>query len=118
MRVAQIIRGGENISAGQVENALFSHDEVKEAAVVAVPDDRLGELVAAVVVVKHKSSAPSEKELQQLVASKLPKHCVPVMIDIQFEDVPRNAAGKVLKKDLKTRMSKKWAEANKSKAKL
>ncbi|BGP05563.1 hypothetical protein JCM10049v2_001369 [Rhodotorula toruloides] len=117
-----IIRSGENISSVVVEDALFQHDAVKEVAVVAVPCEKHGEQVAAVVVLhppSHPSRAsttlppPTEPDLQSLVASRLPKHCIPAMIlfpsewDTQ-EGLPKNATGKVLKNDVKSVARREW----------
>ena len=85
----QIIRGGENIASGQIENALYTDSRVKDAAVVPVPDPKLSELVSAVVVLhpQHRGKV-SEKELMEHVGKLLPKHCVPVLIVFK-EEMPR-----------------------------
>ncbi|SGY68549.1 BQ5605_C004g02897 [Microbotryum silenes-dioicae] len=103
-----IIRGGENIASIHVENALYSDDRVKDAAVVAVPHEKLGEAVAAVVVLhsKHRGQV-DEAELRKVVGAKLPKHCVPEMI-LFWKDMPRNATGKTLKTELKPKLKAEW----------
>lgn len=116
-----IIRGGENIATSQVENALYQDSRVKDAAVVPVPDPKLSELVAAIVVLhpQHRGKV-SEKQLQDSVARWLPKHCVPVMIDFR-DEMPRNATGKTTKLDLKKEATALWEERQKTapvKAKL
>lgn len=62
----------------------------------------------------------TEAELVALVANILPKHCVPVIVDIRSESLPRNGTGKTLKKDLKVEVARLWEErkATKGKAKL
>ncbi|SCV72538.1 BQ2448_4075 [Microbotryum intermedium] len=116
----QIIRGGENIASIHVENALYSDDRVKDAAVVAVPHEKLGEVVAAVVVLhpKHRGQV-DEAELRKVVGAKLSKHCVPDMI-LFWEDIPRNATGKTLKTELKPKLKVEWEkrQAKGQKAKL
>ncbi|KAI5481095.1 hypothetical protein MNV49_006281 [Pseudohyphozyma bogoriensis] len=104
-----IIRGGENIATVTVESALYEDDRVLDAAVVPVPDPKLGELVAAVVVTKpdHHGKV-SEAELISFVTSRLPKHCIPVMIDVRQETLPRSGIGKTLKTTLRTECSKLW----------
>lgn len=106
-----IVRGGENISTVSVENALYRDERIKDAAVVPVPDAHLGELVAAVVVTKPQYHGQvSSTELMALVAQHLPKHCVPVLVVVREEEMPRNATGKILKRTLKDEVGKVWAE--------
>ncbi|KAK7061688.1 2-succinylbenzoate--CoA ligase [Favolaschia claudopus] len=102
-----IIRGGENIDSTTVENALFM-DGVMEVAAVAVPDEKLGELVAAVVSVQadHRAKV-TEKALMALARSRLPKFAVPVLIIFQ-ELLPHNAAGKIIKGHLRTVARLEW----------
>ncbi|KAI5477431.1 hypothetical protein MNV49_006423 [Pseudohyphozyma bogoriensis] len=115
-----IIRGGENISTITVENALYSDPRVKDAAVVPVPDAKLGELVAAVVVL-HPSSrdSVSEADLIASAAKTLPKHSVPVAVFIRPDELPRNATGKALKSVIKVEARELWEKRkNQAKAKL
>jgi long-chain acyl-CoA synthetase len=95
-----VIRGGENIYSSEVENALYDHPAVMDAAVVGIPHRTLGEEPAAVV---HLSAgmAASEAELQSHVRERLAAFKVPVRILFHGETLPRNANGKILKKDLK-----------------
>jgi long-chain acyl-CoA synthetase len=93
-----IIRGGENIGCGAVEAALLQHPAVREAAVYAVPDERLGEEVGATVY----CDAPVDPEaLRAFVASKLAAFEVPRQVTIVSEPLPRTATGKILKRALR-----------------
>lgn len=95
-----IIRGGENVYSAEVEAVLGEHPAVEEVAVVGLPDRDLGEIVAAVVVT-HPGASVSEDELRELTAAHLAAFKVPVQWSIRSEPLPRNATGKVLKKDLR-----------------
>lgn len=95
-----ILRGGENIYSSEVENVLYDHPAVTDAALVGVPHRTLGEEPAAVVHLAPGAQA-SEAELQAWVAERLAKFKVPVRILFSEETLPRNANGKILKKDLK-----------------
>jgi long-chain acyl-CoA synthetase len=95
-----VIRGGENIYAAEVEAALYEHPDVAEAAIVGVPDERYGEQVAAVVRLRPEATA-DPAALQAHVASRLAAFKVPSIVRIPPDPLPRNAAGKVLKRDLR-----------------
>lgn len=95
-----VIRGGENIYCAEVEAALFTHDAVLDAAVIGLPDRILGEEVAAVVRLKEGRSASAE-DLRQHAREILAAHKVPKLIDIRYEEFPRNASGKTLKRVLR-----------------
>lgn len=95
-----VIRGGENIYSSEVENVLYEHPAVMDAAVVGVPHRTLGEEPAAVVHLRPGTAA-SEAELQSWVRERLAAFKVPVRILFLAETLPRNANGKILKKDLK-----------------
>ena len=99
-----IIRGGENVYCGEVEAALFEHQAVADVAVVGVPHAQLGEEVAAVVQLKDRASA-TEEELQEHVAARLAYFKVPTHVVFRSDDLPRNATGKVLKRDLRDELS-------------
>ena len=94
-----IIRGGENIYSSEVENVLYDHPAVTDAALVGIPHRTLGEEPAAVVHLAPGMEA-SEAELQAWVAERLAKFKVPVRIVFVEDTLPRNANGKILKKDL------------------
>lgn len=95
-----LIRGGENIYCVEVENALYNHPAVMDAAVVGIPDHVLGEEVGAVVQITPDMDV-TEQELRQFVASDLASFKVPVRIRLGTEPLPRNANGKILKAQVK-----------------
>jgi long-chain acyl-CoA synthetase len=95
-----LIRGGENIYCVEVENTLYEHPAVIDAAVVAIPHHTLGEEPGAVVTLKHGTRA-SEAELRAFVAERIAAFKVPVKILFSGEMLPRNPNGKILKADLK-----------------
>ena len=95
-----VIRGGENIYSSEVENVLYDHPAVMDAAVVGIPHRTLGEEPAAVVHLTPGQSA-TEAELQAWVRARLAAFKVPVRVLFHPETLPRNANGKILKKDLK-----------------
>ena len=94
-----IIRGGENIYSTEVENVLYAHPAVTDCALIGVPHRTLGEEPAAVVHLTPGASA-SEAELQAWVAQRLAHFKVPVTIRFVDETLPRNANGKILKREL------------------
>ena len=95
-----LIRGGENIYCIEVENVLYDHPAVMDAAVVGIPHRTLGEEPGAVVTLKPGASA-TEAELRAHVAEHLAAFKVPVMVKFWHETLPRNANGKILKNELK-----------------
>ena len=96
-----IIRGGENIYSSEVENILYEHPAVTDAALIGIPHQTLGEEPAAVVHLAPGMTA-SEDELREYVSARLAKFKVPVKIIFTQDTLPRNANGKILKRDLKT----------------
>jgi long-chain acyl-CoA synthetase len=94
-----IIRGGENISASQVEAALMSHPAVREAAVVGLPDRDLGQIVGAAVLLTSPD-AVTEAELTAYAAARLAHFAVPAHWWFRDDHLPVNEAGKVLKTDI------------------
>jgi acyl-CoA synthetase (AMP-forming)/AMP-acid ligase II len=95
----RIIRGGENIYPVEIEQALALHPDVREVAVVGVPDRRWGEIVKAVVVLTHANRPPSIDELQRFVRDRIAHFKVPVIVEFR-EELPRNPNGKVLRRQL------------------
>jgi long-chain acyl-CoA synthetase len=95
-----LIRGGENIYCVEVENALYEHPAVMDAAVIGIPHKTLGEEPGAIVHLKEGMSA-TEDELRAFVRGKLAAFKVPVKIVFMPEMLPRNPQGKILKRDLK-----------------
>ncbi len=99
-----IIRGGENVYAAEVEAVLYEHPAVAEAAIVGVPDERLGEQVAAFVRPRPGSTVDGD-ELRAFVAGRLAAFKVPSVVEIRADALPRNAAGKVLKRELRAEVA-------------
>jgi acyl-CoA synthetase (AMP-forming)/AMP-acid ligase II len=98
-----IIRGGENVYCVEVEAALFEHPAVTDAAVIGIPHDVLGEEVGAVVHLAPGTDA-TEDELRAFVAGRIAAFKVPVRVWFLTEPLPRNANGKILKRDLKDQL--------------
>ncbi len=102
-RATDLIKtGGFKVGAGEVEAALLEHPAVREAAVIGAPDDDLGERIVAFVVAKD-GAAPSAEELSEHVARLLAPHKRPRSVRL-VPSLPRNAMGKVLKKELAKRI--------------
>ena len=95
-----LIRGGENIYCIEVENVLYDHPAVMDAALVGIPHKQLGEEPGAVVTLKPGASA-TEAELRAFVAERLAAFKVPVKVVFWHETLPRNANGKIMKNELK-----------------
>ena len=95
-----IIRGGENIYAAEVEAALYEHPDITEAAIIGIPHDRLGEEVGAVVRARDGVKI-TEEEVREHVAARLASFKVPARVWITEDELPRNASGKVLKRELR-----------------
>jgi len=95
-----LIRGGENIYCIEVENVLYDHPAVMDAALVGIPHRTLGEEPGAVVTLKPGAEA-TESELRAFVAERLAAFKVPVRVIFWPETLPRNANGKILKADLR-----------------
>jgi fatty-acyl-CoA synthase len=94
-----IVSGGENVFPQEVEDLLSGHEKIAEAAVFGVDDDEFGQRLKAVVVTKGDASL-SEDEVKKYVKSNLAGYKVPR--DVEFiDELPRNATGKVLKRELK-----------------
>jgi len=96
-----LIRGGENIYCVEVENVLYDHPEVMDAALIGLPHRTLGEEPAAVVHLKPGGTA-TEDELRAFVRERLASFKVPVKVAFWPETLPRNANGKILKAELKS----------------
>ena len=95
-----LIRGGENIYCIEVENVLYDHPAVMDAAIIGIPHRTLGEEPAAVVTLKPGAEA-TEAELRAHVAEHLAAFKVPVQVKFWHETLPRNPNGKILKNELK-----------------
>jgi acyl-CoA synthetase (AMP-forming)/AMP-acid ligase II len=94
-----IIRGGENISPEEVENVLYAHPSIEEAAVIGVPDPDWGQEPKAIVVLKKGQTAPADEIMefcrQRLSSFKRPRYIAFI------DELPRTSTGKVLKRDLR-----------------
>lgn len=97
-----IITGGENVYPVEVENVLAEHPDVAEVAVVGVPDERWGETVVAAVVLTPESSATPD-DLIAFCRERLAHYKCPTRLVLAAE-LPRTGSGKVMKKDLRTRL--------------
>jgi long-chain acyl-CoA synthetase len=99
-----VLRGGENVYCAEVEAAIYEHPAVREAAVLGVPHERLGEEVAAAVVTRPGATV-DPAELRAFLADRLAPFKVPSRWLITEEALPRNAAGKFLKRDLRDQLA-------------
>jgi fatty-acyl-CoA synthase len=100
-----IISGGENISSIEVEKAIFAHPAVYECAVVAAPDEKWGEVPAAIVVLKPGESL-SEEELISFLGQTLGRYKLPRIIHFSADPLPKTGTGKIRKLILKEQF---WA---------
>ncbi len=103
-----IIRGGENIGCGQVEAALLLHPKVHEAAVYAVPDERLGEEVGATV---YGEASLDIEELRAFLLGHLARFEVPRYLERVAEPLPRTGSGKILKREIRDAAVARFAAA-------
>jgi fatty-acyl-CoA synthase len=94
-----IVRGGENMSPGEIEETLLAHEAVAEVGVFGVPDTEWGEKVVAAVVVTE-GTAPTEAELQEWVRSHLRSSRTPARV-VFIEELPYNDTGKLLRRVLR-----------------
>lgn len=99
-----VLRAGENVYGAEVEAVIYEHPAVYEAAVFGIPHERLGEEVAAAVYVKPGATLTVE-ELQAHVAHRLANFKVPTKVKIVDAPLPRNAAGKILKRQLRDELA-------------
>ena len=95
-----VIRGGENVYCSEVETVIYNHDAIAEAAVFGIPEERLGEEVAAVLVLRPGATL-TEEELRTFLSASLAKHKIPTKVWFRSEPIPRNATGKFLKRELR-----------------
>lgn len=99
-----IVRGGENLSPGEIEDVMLTHPSVADAAVVGIPDEQWGEAVAAVVVAKAGSSVDLDA-LKAMIQEQLRSSRVPQVIEI-WTELPYNETGKLLRRVVKADLSK------------
>jgi len=95
-----IVSGGENVYPAEVENAIFSHPDVADVAVIGVPDERWGEAVKAIIV-PSPDSHPSEADIIAYAKERIAGYKCPKSIDLHAEPLPRNPSGKVLRRQLR-----------------
>jgi acyl-CoA synthetase (AMP-forming)/AMP-acid ligase II len=98
-----LIRGGENIYSVEIEDVLYEHPAVAEAAIIGVSHPTLGEEPAAVVQIRPGMTV-TQSELQEFVRTKIAAFKVPVKIWFYDGPLPRNPAGKILKRELRNEL--------------
>jgi acyl-CoA synthetase (AMP-forming)/AMP-acid ligase II len=103
-----IVRGGENLSPGEIEETLLEHPAVAEAAVVGVPDPEWGEAVGAVVVL-HEGAVATVTDLQEFVRDRLRSTKTPQVIQVR-DELPYNETGKLLRRVIKDSLAGSPAE--------
>jgi len=99
-----VLRGGENVYCAEVEVAIHHHPAIAECCVFGVPDPRLGEDVAAAVVLREGHHLTAD-ELRAHCADHLARHKIPRHIWFLTESLPRNANGKFLKRELREKLA-------------
>jgi long-chain acyl-CoA synthetase len=95
-----IISGGENVYSSEVENVVYQHPSVREAAVIGVPDDKWGEAVTAIIAIKP-GALLTENELIEFCAARLADYKVPKRVEFREGELPKSGTGKILKKELR-----------------
>ena len=95
-----ILRGGENVYCAEVESAIYEHPAIHEAAVFGVPDERLGEEVAVVVHLVDGATLTAD-ELCAFLSKKIAAFMIPSRVIFSADPLPRNPAGKFLKRELR-----------------
>jgi long-chain acyl-CoA synthetase len=101
-----VIRGGENIGCGAVEAALLEHPQVVEASVYGVPDERLGEEVAATIYLQGEAD---ENDLRSFLAGRLAAFEIPRYMHFAAQPLPRIASGKIFKRQLREEAAQRLA---------
>ena len=108
-----IITGGFNVYSVEVEQALLQHPEVHECAVIGLPDDKWGERVVAVIQ-PHAGKSPDAAQVQAFVKSLIGSVKAPKQVEI-WQDLPRSKVGKVLKRDIRSVLLQRLADATETK---
>ncbi len=98
-----VLRGGENIYCSEVETVIYQNDAIAEVAVFGVPDERLGEEVGAAIVLREGASLTTD-ELRAFLAERIAKHKIPAHIWFLETQLPRNANGKFVKRELRQQL--------------
>jgi acyl-CoA synthetase (AMP-forming)/AMP-acid ligase II len=100
-----IVRGGENLSPGEIEDTLLEHEAIMDCAVVGVPDEQWGEAVAAVVVLRE-GHLPSVDELSEWVKARLRSSRAPQHVAF-WDELPYNETGKLLRRKVKEELARR-----------
>lgn len=95
-----IVRGGENMSPGEIEDVLITHPAVADACACAIPSIEWGEAVGIAVVVREGHSEPAEHELKELIRTRLRSSRVPDRV-VFVAELPYNEMGKLLRREVK-----------------
>jgi acyl-CoA synthetase (AMP-forming)/AMP-acid ligase II len=95
-----VIRGGENIACPEVEGAIYEHDDILEACVFGIPDERLGEILCAAIYLREESKLTID-ELQSFLSSRLAAFKIPANIQFMKTSLPRVGSGKFDKPSLR-----------------
>ena len=95
-----IIRGGENISCIEVEAAIYKHPGIHEVAVFGLPDERLGEIVGAAIVLREGAEMTTD-DLRDYLRQHLASFKIPAHVWFRAEQLPRIASGKIFKRQIK-----------------
>ena len=95
-----VIRGGENIACPEVEGAIYEHDDILEACVFGIPDERLGEILCAAIYLRNESKLTID-ELQSFLSTRLAAFKIPVNIQFMKTNLPRVGSGKFDKPSLR-----------------
>lgn len=95
-----VIRGGENIGCAEVEYAICEHPEISEVSVYGIPEQRLGEMLCASIMLQAGSELDSE-QLRDFLSSRIAAFKIPERFYFQYEQLPRIATGKIAKKELR-----------------
>ena len=98
-----IVRGGENLSPGEIEEVLLEHQAVADCAVIGVPSEQGGEAVAAVIVL-HETRAAGADELRAWVQERLRSSRAPERIEF-WRELPYNETGKLLRRQLRAALA-------------
>ncbi|MCH6561275.1 MAG: acyl--CoA ligase [Myxococcales bacterium] len=98
-----IVRGGENLSPGEIEEVLLEHEAVADCAVIGVPSEQWGEAVAAVIVLHEKRTAGAD-ELRAWVQERLRSSRAPERIEF-WRELPYNETGKLLRRQLRAALA-------------
>ena len=95
-----VIRGGENIGCAEVEYAISEHPEVNEVSVYGIPDERLGEMPCASIMLQQGSEL-TDQQLTTFLSARIAAFKIPEQFYFQYEQLPRIATGKIAKKELR-----------------